>query len=216
MKNQLKTIYNLLYKEFGPQDWWPGESAFEIMVGAILTQNTNWGNVEKAINNLKKEKVLSAKKLYNLHPKTLANLIKPAGYFRVKTKRLHNFLEFFLNEYQGQLKKMQDQELTDLRPKILEVNGVGQETADSMLLYALEKPIFVIDAYTKRIFCRHNLLAEEATYTETQELFMDNLKNEVKFFNEYHALLVKCGKDYCRPKNPKCEQCPLNELFNGA
>ncbi|MFH1874537.1 MAG: endonuclease III domain-containing protein [Pseudomonadota bacterium] len=216
MKSQLKTIYNLLHREFGPQHWWPGEKAFEVMVGAILTQNTNWGNVEKAINNLKAHNLLSVKKMYETNPNTLADLIRPAGYFRVKTKRLRNFLKFYLDEFQGQVAKMQLQELADLRPKILAVNGIGPETADSMLLYALEKPIFVVDAYTKRILSRHNLLSEEATYNEIQELFMDNLENDVQFFNEYHALLVKCGKQYCRPKNPRCELCPLNTLFSGA
>ena len=144
-------IYDTLYKAFGPQDWWPGDTAFEVAVGAILTQNTNWGNVEKAINNLKKEKVLNAKTLNKMPHKRLASLIKPAGYFNIKAKRLKNFLSFLSNNYSGSMKKMKTGELQVLRENLLDINGVGPETADSILLYALEKPVFVIDTYTKRV-----------------------------------------------------------------
>lgn len=202
--------YNHLHKAFGPQHWWPGGTPFEVIVGTILTQNTNWKNVEKAIANLKRGGLLNAKRLLDLPPATLARLIQPAGYFRVKAKRLRNFLNFFCNGYGGKISSLEKGELPELREKLLSVNGIGPETADSILLYALGKPIFVIDAYTKRILSRHYLVPEDTTYDEMQELFMDNLPHKAKLYNEYHALLVKCGKDFCRTKKPRCKECPLN------
>jgi len=202
--------YNLLLEKFGPQRWWPGDTPFEIIVGAILTQNTNWKNVERAIANLKRHGFLDAKKLMDLAPSSLAALIRPAGYFRIKTKRLRSFLFVFLNDYGGKVSKMKEEETNVLRKKLLSINGIGPETADSILLYALNKPIFVVDAYTKRILERHCLLPEETSYDEIQSLLMDNLPHEAKLFNEYHALIVKCGKDFCRAKKPLCSECPLN------
>lgn len=209
---KLRGVYNRLFDHFGPQGWWPGDAPFEVMVGAILTQNTNWGNVEKAIDNLKNGNFLTPKKLYSLPPSKLAEMIRPAGYFRVKTKRLRNFLKFFLDEYDGSIDKIREEELEDLRPKILSVSGVGPETADSILLYAVLKPIFVVDAYTKRILSRHNLISEDADYNEIQGFFIDSLPLDVKLFNEFHALIVKCGKSFCRIKNPKCSECPLESF----
>lgn len=209
-KDKLNEAFDLLSKHFGPRRWWPGDSAFEIIVGAILTQNTNWKNVEKAIENLKRENLLSPKKLLELHPGTLASLIKPAGFFRLKTKRLRNFLKYFVEEYDGSAEAMAERPLSSLREELLSINGIGQETADSILLYALNKPIFVIDAYTKRILLRHDLCLDEAIYNDLQELFTDSLPEDVKLFNEYHALIVEVGKTYCRPKNPRCDDCPLN------
>ena len=210
-KKYLMEIYNLLYKAFGPQHWWPGETPFEIAVGAILTQNTNWGNVEKAINNLKKQKSLNAKTLHNMADKKLALLIKPAGYYNIKTKRLKNFLDFFTNHYKGSIEKMKTEDKEALREKLLNINGIGPETADSILLYALEKPIFVIDAYTKRVLKRHNVVSEKADYYELQEIFHKNLPQDTTLFNEFHALFVKLGKDFCRTK-PRCEACPLKGI----
>ncbi|MCM8779545.1 MAG: endonuclease III domain-containing protein [Candidatus Omnitrophica bacterium] len=210
-KRLLKKIYLMLLEKFGPQGWWPGDSAFEIMVGAILTQNTNWQNVSRAIKNLKKEKALSAQKLYSLPLKKLASLIKPAGYYNIKAKRLKNFLDFFFKNYQGDIRLMAKKDLAALRHELLSVNGIGEETADSILLYALNKPIFVVDAYTRRIFSRHKFLAPDATYTQTQGLFMQNLKADTKIFNEYHALIVRLGKDFCRKSKPRCLECPLNQ-----
>ena len=213
MVNKSKLLsdgYARLFDVFGPQHWWPGETPLEVIVGAILTQNTNWGNVEKAIANLKRGGFLSAKKMAEAHSAKLASLIRPAGYYRVKSKRLKNFLNFFLNGYRGKIEALKAEETGDLRDKLLSVNGIGKETADSILLYALEKPIFVVDAYTKRILNRHYLVPEETTYDEVQQIFMDNLALKVPLFNEFHALLVKCGKEFCRPKNPLCKECPLN------
>ena len=209
-KDKLNEAFDLLCKHFGPRHWWPGDSAFEIIVGAILTQNTNWKNVEKAIANLKRERVLSPEKLLELHPATLASLIKPAGFFRLKTKRLKNFLKYFVEEYDGSAEAMAERPLSSLREELLSINGIGQETADSILLYALNKPIFVIDAYTKRMLLRHDLCFDEAIYSDLQELFTDSLPEDVKLFNEYHALIVEVGKTYCRPKNPRCDDCPLS------
>ncbi len=207
----LEKIYRRLLETFGPQHWWPAQTKFEVIVGAILTQNTNWGNVEKALENLKKQKVLFPWRLYDIPTEKLAQLIRPAGYFNVKAKRLKNFMEFFFKEYGGNLKKMQSESLEVLRSKLLSVNGIGPETADSILLYALDKPVFVVDAYTKRILLRHNLAHPDADYHEIQEYFMRHFPMDVKQFNEFHALIVRLGKDYCRTK-PRCEQCPLKDI----
>jgi endonuclease-3 related protein len=208
-KQTLMAAFRRMLRHFGPRGWWPGETPFEVMVGAVLTQNTNWGNVERAIANLKSEDVLAPDSILNLHTATLQRLIKPAGYFRVKAKRLTNFLEYFVERYGGCDRRMAKGELTRLREELLEVNGIGPETADSILLYALKKPVFVIDAYTKRILSRHGLCAEDDTYDDLQELFMDRLSPDVPIYNEYHALIVETGKDYCRTK-PRCDECPLN------
>ena len=211
MKRRLNRLFLRLYSVFGPQRWWPAGSSFEVIVGAILTQNTNWSNVEKAILVLKKKQCLNPKGLFKLSPHELACLIKSAGYYNIKAARIKNFLRFFFNSYSADIKRMAAQDLITLRNQLLAVKGIGPETADSILLYALNKPVFVIDAYTKRILCRHRLLAQDATYEQTQDIFMRNLKNDVRLFNEYHALLVKLGKDYCRKQNPKCEICPLHD-----
>lgn len=209
MSKNLTLIYGKLFRHFGPQHWWPGETPFEVMVGAVLTQNTAWSNVEKAIRNLKKSRLLTAPKLYRLPSGRLAKLIKPAGYYNIKAKRLKNFLKFFINTYQGSIRKMAGQSTVVLRQQLLSVSGIGPETADSILLYALDKPVFVVDAYTKRILLRHSLIKPDADYYRIQNLFRQKLENKVKLFNEYHALLVKLGKEYCRKHKPRCPSCPL-------
>lgn len=209
--NALKKIYTRLYESFGPQQWWPGDSPFEIIVGAILTQNTNWGNVEKALNNLKTENLLSPRSLNRLSHTQLAQLIKPAGFFNVKAARLRNFLEYLFEDYKGDLDVMAAVPAGQLRRELLSVNGIGPETADSILLYAFHKPVFVIDAYTKRLLYRHGLVDHQADYALMQELFVKNLDQDTRVFNEYHALIVRIGKDYCKPR-PKCEDCPLRDL----
>jgi endonuclease-3 related protein len=210
-KRILFDIYDALLQEFGPQHWWPGDSPFEIAVGAILTQNTNWGNVEKAIQNIKREQCLYAKTLHEMPHAKLASLIKPAGYFNVKAKRLRNFLSFLLNHYKGSMKRMDVSDTALLRESLLNVNGIGPETADSILLYALGRPIFVIDAYTKRVLHRHGIVSHDTTYHEMQELFHNNLPEDVQLFNEYHALFVMVGKHYCKPR-ARCEGCPLESI----
>jgi endonuclease-3 related protein len=181
------------------------------MVGAILTQNTNWKNVEKAIAQLKRAKVLHPKKMLTLSDADLAQLIRPAGYFNIKTQRLKAFLKFLQEEFQGSITKMREESTDKLRGALLTVKGIGPETADSILLYALAHPIFVVDAYTYRVFTRHYLIGEEAGYDELQELAMDHVAKQVEHYNEFHALLVRVGKDFCKPK-PQCEQCPLKGL----
>jgi endonuclease-3 related protein len=207
----LTGIYNKLYSFYGPQHWWPGDTPLEIAVGAILTQNTNWSNVEKAIANLKREKVLTVKALHELPIQKLASLIRPAGYFNIKAKRLKSFIDFLIENYNGSMKKIKKEDVYLLRKKLLDVHGIGPETADSILLYALDKPVFVIDAYTKRVLSRHEILDYNASYEEYQTLFHKELDENIQLFNEYHALFVRLGKDYCKPK-PLCEKCPLNNF----
>lgn len=209
MKKKLAAIYRRLYSYFGPQRWWPAQSRFEVMVGAVLTQNTSWLNVEKAVNNLKARNLLKPKTLNALSDRGLAKLIRPAGYYNIKAKRLKNLLEFLITGYQGSINKLALVNTESLRQQLLGVNGVGPETADSILLYALNKPVFVVDAYTKRVLLRHSLIKEDADYQKIQELFMRGLRKDVKLFNEYHALLVRLGKEFCLKTKPKCHSCPL-------
>jgi endonuclease-3 related protein len=209
ISRRLGRIYKKLYSYFGRQHWWPAQSPFEVMVGAILTQNTNWVNVEKAIRNLKERRVLFPRGLYALSKKQLAELIRPAGYYNVKAKRLKEFLTFLFREYQGSVRKMFSVDTQRLRQQLLCVKGVGPETADSILLYALKKPVFVVDAYTRRIFSRHKFISERARYDEVQNLFMRHLKTDTQLFNEFHALIVRLGKNFCLKNKPRCAACPL-------
>lgn len=204
----LSDLYKRLFAAFGPQNWWPGDTPFEIAVGAILTQNTNWGNVERAIANLKREHLLSFHKLSALPDADMADYIRPAGYFNVKTKRLKAFLAYLQGRHGGSMTRMKKHDLSVLRPELLGVNGIGPETADSILLYALDKPTFVIDAYTRRVLSRHGILEFEKDYHAYQALFHAALPREVQLYNEYHALFVRIGKEFCKP-SPKCESCPL-------
>jgi endonuclease III related protein len=207
--NKLSEIYKRLYHSFGSQRWWPGDTPFEIAVGAILTQNTNWGNVEKAIGNLKRNKALSARVIHKIPVRELSGLIRPAGYFNIKAKRLKFFVDFLVNNYGGSLRRMGKEDMHSLREKFLDINGIGPETADSILLYALEKPVFVIDAYTRRILSRHSVMDHNKSYMEFQELFHSQFEKDVKMFNEYHALFVIAGKTFCKRQNPLCDKCPL-------
>ena len=204
----LMNIYRKLYRAYGPRHWWPGETSFEVMVGAILTQNTSWRNVEKAIQKLKEKGVLSPEGIHRLKRSELARLIRSSGYYRIKTHRLKSFIDFLFEEYDGDLKRMKRERLGELREKLLGVRGIGPETADSILLYGVKKPIFVVDAYTKRILSRHGIISETASYEEIQKLFMNHLSSDEKLFNEYHALFVHLGKTLCK-KIPKCDLCPL-------
>jgi len=210
MKDILIKIYRTLYQTYGPRHWWPGETSFEVMVGAILTQNTSWRNVEKAIQKLKGKGVLNPEGIHHLKRSELARLIKSSGYYRIKTDRLKSFIDFLFEEYDGNIKKMGRERLGELREKLLGVKGIGPETADSILLYGLKKPIFVVDAYTRRILSRNGIISEKASYEEVQKLFMEYLPCDEKLFNEYHALFVYLGKTVCK-KIPRCELCPLRD-----
>lgn len=206
----LPTLYDRLLSRFGPQGWWPGEGRFEIIVGAILTQNTNWGNVEKAIGNLKAAQVLSPEGLYALDIGRLAELIRPAGYFNVKAQRLRHFLEWLFARFGGDLDAAAELSAQGLRQELLAIKGIGPETADSICLYAFEKPVFVVDAYTARIFGRHGLIWPEAGYEEIREYCEGGVERDVRLYNEFHALLVRLGKEHCKPK-PLCAGCPLED-----
>jgi len=208
---KLLQIYKKLLSAIGPRHWWPADSPFEVIIGAILTQNTSWKNVEKSIEALKEKNLLDPIRIYSLDEKHLAKIIKSSGFFNLKAKRIKNFMEFLFEHHQGRLKKMFSENAHSLRETFLKINGIGPETADSILLYAGEKPFFVVDAYTKRILLRHNLISKTAGYDEIQELFMKNLKNDVHIFNEYHALLVYIGKYFCK-RVPLCEKCPMQGL----
>lgn len=210
----LLNIYNLLYRRFGPRHWWPGDTRLEIIIGAILTQNTSWGNVEKAIANLKKEKLMKVEKISRIPANRLSELIKASGYHNIKSQRIKNFLTFLNAGYNGSISRMFTTETHKLRGELLDVKGIGPETADSILLYAGKKPLFVVDAYTKRIFSRHGYIREDSDYTEMQEFFLKNLPQDVKLYNEYHALIVELGKNLCRSKRPLCNECPIQGIKN--
>lgn len=209
---RLQELYERMYTSLGPQGWWPGATPFEVMVGAVLTQNTNWRNVERAINNLKGAGLLTLEKLDALPTGLLAEYIRPSGYYNIKAGRLHNLVHAITQSHGDDLDAFLAQDLTDLRQQLLAVKGIGPETADSILLYAAKLPVFVVDTYTHRILSRHQLIDEDADYSEIQELFMDNLPADVPLYNEYHALLVGVGNRFCKKQRPNCDACPLSGL----
>lgn len=206
--SELMEMYRLLLDRLGPQHWWPAESAIEVLVGAILTQNTNWKNVEKAIRQLSSSGLLSLRTIYEARLPELAEVIKPAGYYNVKAKRLKNLVSHLVEGYEADLESFFSQKTSKLREELLSIKGIGPETADSILLYAGGHPVFVVDAYTFRILSRHGLCDETTTYKDLQELFMDHLPGEADLFNEFHALIVQTAKQFCT-KRPACEDCPL-------
>ncbi len=210
----LRMIYERLNGHFGNLSWWPGDTPFEVMVGAILTQNTNWKNVELALENLKTHGPFEPRSLLREDDETIARLIRPSGYYNVKTKRLKAFLRFLYEEYDSNVEAMFEQDLWILRSQLLDIKGIGEETADSILLYAGGMPIFVVDAYTKRILQRMGMISGTWSYQDIQKLFMEHLPHDALVFNQYHALLVNTGKYYCK-KRPLCEQCPLKDMGNG-
>lgn len=208
-------VFDLLFAYFGPQHWWPGETAIEIVVGAVLTQNTNWSNVTKAIRNLQNAGALSYQALLEMSMAELAGYIRPSGYYNIKSKRLKNLLFMIRDRYEGDLLRLLSDETQAARSSLLAVQGIGPETADSILLYAGDHPVFVVDAYTHRIFSRHGLIAEESDYQSIQEEFTCRLPVSSALYNEYHALLVMLGKNFCKKTTPLCGQCPLKGV-NGV
>jgi len=206
-------MYAAMHAALGPSRWWPAQTPFEVAIGAILTQNTNWNNVQKAIDNLRANDLLSAQRLSLASDALLEACIRPSGFFRQKTLKIRHFLRFL--EQQGALDMDGLREIpTDrLRADLLAVKGIGPETADSILLYALNRPVFVVDAYTARICQRHALVPEEVSYHELQELFMNHLDADPVLYNEFHALLVRVGKDWCRKRTPRCPGCPLRDFL---
>jgi endonuclease-3 related protein len=212
----LRMYYDALFAAHGPQHWWPGRTAFEIIVGAILTQNTSWSNVEIAIRNLRREKLLTPRAIEDVSFTRLALLIRSSGYFRQKAKKLKCFVGFLRSEYGGSIARMFRAPTAVLREKLLSVHGIGPETADSVLLYAGKHPVFVVDAYTRRLLERHQLAVPTQGYEEIRELFERSLPGEAALYNEFHALIVRTGKEYCRTRNPRCSECPLHAFLPHA
>jgi len=204
----VNNIYHVLFECFGPQYWWPGDSPWEICLGAVLTQNTNWGNVEKAIANLKTIDSLCPRKILEMKRESLEEALRPSGYFKLKSVRLSNVARWWLENVENDKLKKRPSNLDYWRDSILAVNGVGPETADSILLYSFGLPTFVIDAYTRRIMHRHFNTPENVSYAVLRDLFMDNLPHDAKLFNEYHALFVRLAKELCR-KNICLPSCPF-------
>ncbi len=209
-------IYDILRDKYGQMNWWPAESDFEVMIGAILTQNTAWTNVEKAINNLKTHNLLSFGAIYEIDPDLLKQHIKPSGYYNQKALKIKNFIDFTKKEYNLSVDLMKKEDTYVMRKKLLAISGIGEETADSILLYALKKPVFIIDAYTRRILERHNIIKDALSekYENLQRFFMVNIppnSTNIDLYNEYHALIVNTGKMFCK-KTPQCNNCPLKEL----
>jgi endonuclease-3 related protein len=209
----LRSYYDVLFAAHGPQHWWPGRTAFEIIVGAILTQNTSWSNVEIAMRNLRREKLLAPGAIERASLPRLAKFIRSSGYFRQKAKKLKCFVRFLRSEYEGSLNRMFRSPTEVLRKKLLNVHGIGPETADAILLYAAKHPVFVVDAYTRRMLERHGLAEPTHSYEEIRQLFERSLPIDVSLYNEFHALIVRNGKEYCRTSNPRCSECPLHSLL---
>ncbi len=214
----LRRAYRLLFARFGHQHWWPAESPFEVCVGAILTQNTSWVNVERALDNLRAAELLDPEKLYALDEARLAKLLRPAGYFNIKARRLRSFLRALVEQFGGRLDRLFEGGTAEVRERLLAIDGVGPETADSMLLYAGGHHRFVIDAYTKRIFQRHGWGPREAEYDQLQQLCETALaqtprRRQLDYWQDYHAQLVMTGKHFCRPARPDCAACPLKPLL---
>jgi len=210
---QLIPYFDAMLATHGPQFWWPGRTRFEVIVGAILTQNTSWTNVERAIANLRRERLLSPAAIERIPLHRLATLIRSSGYFRQKARKLKAFVEFLCARYQGSLNRLFATPTGDLREQLLSVHGIGPETADSILLYAGEHPVFVVDAYTRRLLERHRMARGNESYDEIRQLFESSLPSDPKLFNEYHALIVYTGKHFCHKRQPDCQRCPLQQFF---
>lgn len=214
----LREAYRRMRRHFGHQHWWPGETPFEVCVGAILVQNTSWTNVERAITGLKNAGLLAPRALWALAETRLAELLRPTGYFNVKTRRLRAFLAVLVREHDGRLDRLLGGPQLAARGRLLAIPGIGPETADSMLLYAGGQPSFVVDAYTRRIFARHGWCGETADYHELQAVCVAALSQRpasrlADYWGDYHAQLVAVGKDFCRPREPRCDACPLRPLL---
>lgn len=223
VNNKLTSIHQLLLDRFGPQHWWPGDTRLEIIIGAVLTQNTNWTNASRAIDNLKDANLLSLSSLLSVPTDYFAQKIRSSGYYNQKAVRLQSLLRLLAESCEQELlqatendgldeiclDRFFDGDTASIRNKLLGLKGIGPETADSILLYAGEKPVFVVDAYTHRFLTRHSLIPEEVGYDEIQELFMRALPEDVELFNEYHALIVRLGKEFCKKSTPLCDACPL-------
>ncbi|MBI4964319.1 MAG: endonuclease III domain-containing protein [Desulfomonile tiedjei] len=211
LRSLLLNLYEEMVASFGHRNWWPGDSPLEVCIGAVLTQNTAWRNVVKAIDNLKAASALDLFRIHEMSHDELAELIRPAGYYNVKAGRLGNLVRHIVEGHDGDLDLLFLLPMEKLREELLSINGVGKETADSIILYAANKPIFVVDAYTKRILYGHGLIREKADYDEVQGLFHSSLPRDVALYNDFHAQFVAVGHHYCK-RNPLCDQCPLGQF----
>lgn len=211
LRKKFLLIYESLLSAYGPQQWWPGSTPFEVIVGAILTQRVAWSNVEKAIASLKEAGLMDPQCLDEAQFPEIASLIRPSVYYNTKAEKLRAFTRFLAERYDGDLKQLFHLDLPSLRAELLSVHGIGEETADAIILYAAGKPSFVVDAYTKRILSRLGLIEEKESYRVVRDLFMENLPLDASLYNEYHALLVRHGKERCRSQAPLCLGCPLEE-----
>lgn len=209
----LDEYFNSLFTALGPQHWWPGETPFEVIVGAILTQNTSWTNVEVALANLRGEELLTIDGIERVNQRHLAQLLRPAGYFRQKARKLKAFVKFLRVKHAGSVRRMFATPTLALREKLLNVWGIGPETADSILLYAGQHPVFVVDAYARRVFARHGWIGEKAKYEDVRWMVERQFPGDVKRFNELHALIVRTGKTWCRPHDERCGECPLGRYL---
>lgn len=209
-EQRLLNIFRTLLSSFGKRNWWPGETELEIIVGAILTQNTSWKNVEKAINNMKAQGVLDVDTLHAITKDQLGEIIKPSGFYNLKSSRLKLFINVLHENFNKSIDNLKYYDTNDLRNLLLGINGIGPETADSILLYALNRPVFVVDAYTKRFLKNHRLYDGNGEYDDVQQFFMTNLPHDTNLFNEFHALIVCLCQNYCK-KMPECIICPLNK-----
>lgn len=211
-KDNLLEVYHRLYRRYGPQHWWPGDGAFEVIIGAILTQSASWANVDRAIVNLKARGLLEPAALRAVPEEELALLIRPSVYFNAKARKLKAFLEHLWTHYNDDLKAMLGKDTQALRQELLSIHGIGEETADDVVLYAANKPLFVIDAYTRRITGRLGLAPDQDRYSSYQTLFMENLPLDAELFNEYHALLDRHAMETCRKRKPMCGDCCLLDV----
>ncbi len=215
-KGLLMRMYAALRGAFGPRHWWPADSPFEVMVGAVLTQNTSWANVEKAIDNLKREGLLDPASLSEVDAGRLQGIVRPAGYYRQKAGRLQRLARWVrerCDPASAGLDSLSALPLSQLREELLRLKGIGPETADSILLYAFEKAVFVVDAYTVRVLARHQLIEPYGSYEQVQTYFHDRLPLDVELFKDFHAQFVELGKRYCRPRSPRCAQCPVHPVL---
>jgi endonuclease-3 related protein len=212
----LLRYYEAMSSALGPMNWWPAKTPFEVIVGAILTQSTSWGNVERAIDNLRAARMLTPQAILKVRPSLLATLVRPSGYFRQKAKKLKAFVRFLQREYNASLTLMFQAPTPELREKLLSVHGIGPETADSILLYAGKHAVFVVDAYTHRIFGRHAITRGKPDYETVRAQFEAALPRHPQLWNEFHALIVNTGKNWCRKSAPRCQDCPLRFLLPAA
>lgn len=212
----LLSMYQAMLERLGPSSWWPAQTPFEVMLGAVLTQNTAWSNVQKALANLEAANLMDARALDQLDTEQIAEYIRPSGFYRLKAGRLKNLLGWLRDSCDYEIARLAKEDPIALRQSLLAVRGIGPETADSILLYALEMPSFVVDAYTRRMFSRHGMVSEDVQYEELRDFFQDVLPEDTAMFNEYHALIVRVCKEWCKKNNPLCKECPLRDFLDHA